>query len=246
MANRNIIIVVVIIIIAAGIIFYGYNQSQEQDSQNSNFRTVVEGPMIEVSPLSYDFDIVKYGDVVSHTFNIKNLGNEPLEILKLSTSCGCTQADIAETDKVIAPGDNVDMTVTFDPAVHDDDSDLGELTRIIYIKTNDLQNPEIEAEITANVFRAEQFKTISVVAKQWSFDPDPIRVNYGDVVRLEITSADVSHGFALADFNINETIEPGQTTIIEFIADKKGTFGFSCSIPCGRDHGQMRGQLIVE
>ena len=45
---------------------------------------------------------------------------------------------------------------------------------------------------------------------------------------------------------INEVIRKDKTTEIEFIADKKGTFTFSCSVPCGSGHLNMKGTLIVE
>jgi hypothetical protein len=111
------------------------------------------GPVIEVDQKTFDFGIVKYGDVSEHIFKITNTGNENLEILKLSTSCGCTKATINEEDKIILPGEAVDMIVTFDPAVHKDDSDLGELQRIVYIRTNDFNNNETEVEIRANVVK---------------------------------------------------------------------------------------------
>jgi heme/copper-type cytochrome/quinol oxidase subunit 2 len=50
----------------------------------------------------------------------------------------------------------------------------------------------------------------------------------------------------IPEFKINEDINPGQKTVINFIADKKGVFDFSCSVACGRGHGQMTGQIIVE
>ena len=91
-----------------------------------------------------------------------------------------------------------------------------------------------------------EVKEFEVIAKQFEFLPNTITVKQGDTVKLSITSADVTHGFAINDFGINETIEPGKTTNIEFVANKKGTFNFYCSIPCGTGHGTMKGQLIVE
>lgn len=86
----------------------------------------------------------------------------------------------------------------------------------------------------------------NVTAKQFSFEPNPIRVKLGDRVRLNITSIDVTHGFSLPDFGISEVLEPGKTTSVEFIANKKGRFAFYCSIVCGAGHTGMRGNIIVE
>ncbi len=86
---------------------------------------------------------------------------------------------------------------------------------------------------------------INVTAKQWEFVPNVITVKKGDNVRLMITSLDVKHGFMLPDFNINKQIEPGETIIVEFMANKTGEFGFRCSVMCGQGHMEQTGKLII-
>ena len=88
-------------------------------------------------------------------------------------------------------------------------------------------------------------KEFSLIAKKWEFVPSRIQVNKGDRIILNIQSADVAHGFALTEFNINERIESGKITKIEFVADREGTFSFFCSVFCGDGHSTMKGQLIV-
>lgn len=152
-------LVILIIALTTGFIYYNLNlrsdnSEQIQESINEPInKTVINGPVIEVSPTAYDFGTVVFGEVAEHVFQIKNSGNQSLKILKLSTSCGCTKASVEEDEKTIAPGDSADMLVTFDPSVHKDDHDLGYITRIVYIKTNDSEKPEIEVEITANVIK---------------------------------------------------------------------------------------------
>src|SRR3989344_2051051 len=80
----------------------------------------------------------------------------------------------------------------------------------------------------------------NVVATQWKFDPGTIKVKQGDKVKLMIKSEDVPHGFRLADFDISERLNPGETVNVEFTADKKGTFNFFCSVPCGAGQGTMK------
>ncbi len=89
-------------------------------------------------------------------------------------------------------------------------------------------------------------KTFNLTAKQFAFEPSTITVNRGDVVKLLITSADTVHGFSLPEFNLSLNIESGKTVVAEFVADKSGTFTFSCSVFCGAGHGAMRGTLIVK
>ncbi|MBI2426522.1 MAG: cupredoxin domain-containing protein [Candidatus Kerfeldbacteria bacterium] len=88
-------------------------------------------------------------------------------------------------------------------------------------------------------------KTFSMTARQWQFDPSTITVDEGDTVILNITSEDVTHGFFISAFDVSETLTPGQTTTVQFVADEDGTFSFSCNISCGSGHSTMRGTLVV-
>ncbi len=89
-------------------------------------------------------------------------------------------------------------------------------------------------------------KEFNITAKKWQFEPSVITVNKGDKVRLVVKSIDVSHGLIISEFGINQELEPGETKIIEFTADKIGTFSFFCSVYCGSGHGEMKGSLIVK
>ncbi len=91
-----------------------------------------------------------------------------------------------------------------------------------------------------------QTKEIEITARNWEFVPETIEVNLGDRVELHIESVEGTHGFMLSEFGINERLEPYQDVHVDFIADKRGTFSFSCSVPCGSGHGRMTGQLIVK
>ena len=85
-----------------------------------------------------------------------------------------------------------------------------------------------------------------LVAQQFEFTPATITVNQGDTVVLNLTSSDVPHGFSLPQFNVSETITPGKTTTVEFVADTTGTFTFACSLVCGSGHAGMSGTLVVK
>lgn len=86
---------------------------------------------------------------------------------------------------------------------------------------------------------------LSVTAKQFEFSPSTITVKKGVPVKLTITSQDVEHGFAIAEFNVNTKLQPGQAAVVEFTPDKAGEFTFFCSVVCGAGHGSMKGKLIV-
>ena len=90
-----------------------------------------------------------------------------------------------------------------------------------------------------------EVKEFKMTAKQFSFEPSTIEVNKGDRVRLIVTSTDVPHGIAIKEYDINERLEVGKPTTIEFTADKQGTFTTYCSVFCGAGHSNMKGKIIV-
>ncbi|MEK6822392.1 MAG: cupredoxin domain-containing protein [Nanoarchaeota archaeon] len=89
-------------------------------------------------------------------------------------------------------------------------------------------------------------KEFDITARKWSFTPDTITVNKGERVILHVRSEDVTHGFSLTTFDVSETLTAGQTTDIEFVADKAGSFNWQCNVFCGTGHGGMKGTLIVK
>ena len=111
-----------------------------------------------------------------------------------------------------------------------------------------VNNADIETKenTTASNKADIETKEFTINAKQSVFEPSTIKVKLGDKVKLTLTSLDVSHGFTLPEFEINETIPAGKSIQIEFIASKKGNFEFYCSVYCGAEHSQMKGTLIVE
>ena len=104
---------------------------------------------------------------------------------------------------------------------------------------NVITNPQTNALTTGET------KEFNIIAKQWDFSPSTITVNQGDKVILNVKSIDVAHGLAIREFGINEYLSPGQTTKIEFTANRKGTYSFFCSVSCGVGHSRMRGTLII-
>ena len=89
-------------------------------------------------------------------------------------------------------------------------------------------------------------RIINVNAFRFDFEPNQITVNKGEKVKLIVTSTDVTHGFALPDYDINVPLPAGKQTAIEFTADKQGSFTFFCSIYCGSGHSSMKGTLAVK
>ena len=104
-------------------------------------------PRIEITPSNMDLGNVTK-DGFNYTFTVRNTGKKTLEIDKVSTSCGCTLAEIESNQ--IRPGESTGLRVTFNPKLMEEEV-KGKISRIIFIKSNDPETPEVEIKITANV-----------------------------------------------------------------------------------------------
>ncbi|MDX1690277.1 MAG: Sec-dependent nitrous-oxide reductase [Acidimicrobiia bacterium] len=82
------------------------------------------------------------------------------------------------------------------------------------------------------------------------YTPDRVEVKEGDRVIWHLTNIDTSkdatHGFAVPGYNINLSLEPGETATVEFDADMDGVFPFYCSEFCSALHLEMAGYFLVE
>ncbi len=82
------------------------------------------------------------------------------------------------------------------------------------------------------------------------FTPEHIKVKEGDKVTMHITNVerarDATHGFAIDGYNINLSIEPGESNTVKFVADKPGVYPFYCTEFCSALHLEMMGYLLVE
>lgn len=99
---------------------------------------------------------------------------------------------------------------------------------------------------------------IRLKALSYIFAPNVVNVFKGDTVRFIITNIDekslyidkpdVVHGFTINGFGkqTGVLLPRGVSAVMEFKADRKGSFDFYCSNFCGPVHHEMRGRLIVE
>lgn len=155
----TVIILVGTFLMAAGLIFGLPKLSQEEAGEGR----------IEISPLEYQAGRVSMAaGLVKHTFEVKNSGQGDLKISGIKTSCMCTTAKLRVEgeespefgmhnnptfwSEKIAAGQTGYLDVTFDPALHGP-AGVGQVLRIIYLSTNDPEQKEAQARLTANVIQ---------------------------------------------------------------------------------------------
>jgi nitrous-oxide reductase len=111
-------------------------------------------------------------------------------------------------------------------------------------------DPNAVASGDEGVVRSGNTVDVYMTAIRSHFNPEHISVRHGDRVRIHLTSLessrDATHGFAIDKYNINVSLEPGESETIEFIADKAGVYPFYCSEFCSALHLEMVGYFFVE
>src|SRR3989338_662514 len=101
------------------------------------------------------------------------------------------------------------------------------------------------------VFEEDNVKVLEVDSANLKFyidgveNPD-IKVKEGDKIKINFRSSEGYHDWAVDEFNAStEGVNPGDTTSVEFVADKKGVFEYYRSVGRHRENG-MKGNFIVE
>ena len=77
------------------------------------------------------------------------------------------------------------------------------------------------------------------------FSLKEIKVKKGDKVKININNTKGTHDFVIDEFGVKKDTPEGKVTVIEFTADKTGSFEYYCSKYSHRTMGQT-GTLIVE
>lgn len=121
-------------------------------------------PKAETAQTTFDLGEIKVSDVKQQDYTLKNSGTKPLQILGVSSSCGCTAGQIiyqGTTSKEysmhsqkgglvaeIAPGDSAIVRLTYRPATM---PVFGAVGRDVYVTTNDPNKQKLTFGIRAIV-----------------------------------------------------------------------------------------------
>ena len=111
-------------------------------------------------------------------------------------------------------------------------------------------NPDIEVVQLVWYPDLEQPDTSEVVVDvsgvPFEFDVKEIKVSEGDTVTINFTTVKGLHDWVVDEFGAaTEKVTDGETSSVTFVADKKGTFEYYCSVGNHRAQG-MVGTLVVE
>jgi len=59
------------------------------------------------------------------------------------------------------------------------------------------------------------------------------------------STPDATHGFAIPRYNVNISLDAGEYTRLEFVADAAGAFAMYCTEFCSALHLEMQGWILV-
>ena len=93
---------------------------------------------------------------------------------------------------------------------------------------------------------ADSTRTIDITVSRYAFSPERIEIRLGEPVRLNVVSADGTHGFQVKKLGLNAHIPAGGRTVTVTLTPREvGTFEINCSEYCGNGHRRMKAWLIV-
>ncbi|MEK7503657.1 MAG: DUF1573 domain-containing protein [Patescibacteria group bacterium] len=162
----NIDPVILGIIIVAVVIFGGITAAIfiSNGTPVENYQaTDVARPGLEISETSFDFGKMKLSEIKTKDLEIKNNGSKPLIISNILTSCDCTFAQFIVNGQAsqkfsmqrdqkwrgeIQPNSAATLKIIYEPRLM---PVKGNVSRSIFFKSNDPQNPSVSIKFTAYV-----------------------------------------------------------------------------------------------
>jgi len=108
-----------------------------QDFSHLSKSELANAPVIKVSSTNVNFGELKQGGLKSQTVTLINKGKTNLEIRNIHSGCYCFRGEV--DIKVVAPGESITLTLTFDSV----GQKIGQMSRGVTIYTNDPKNPEL-------------------------------------------------------------------------------------------------------
>ena len=87
--------------------------------------------------------------------------------------------------------------------------------------------------------------TVRLVADQYAFVPECVKVAVNSAVKFRITSTDVVHGFLLPSTNVNTMIVPGYVAEVRTRFTRPGVYRMPCNEFCGNGHHGMWARVIA-
>ena len=152
---------IVLAVIAIG--FVAFRESQGLVKVATYGIDAVSKPKATVVSSLTDLGKMKVTDEKKAEFTLENTGDKPLQLFRITSSCGCTFGSVtingvkgpefsmhsnSNWTGELPPGQKAIVTVTYKPSIM---PVKGEVTRAVYVSTNDPDNKELTFSVKAYV-----------------------------------------------------------------------------------------------
>jgi cytochrome c oxidase subunit II len=87
--------------------------------------------------------------------------------------------------------------------------------------------------------------TARLIAVQYGFVPDCVKLAVDTPVKFRLTSTDVVHGFLLPATNVNTMVVPGYVAEVRTRFARPGVYSMPCNEFCGNGHHGMWARVSV-
>ncbi len=111
---------------------------------NAQNKLAKEGATLSIEKPFFEFGEIYEGDKVQHVFKFTNIGNQPLIIINVEVTCGCTMPKGWPRDPVM-PGDRAELQVQFNSV-----GQLGKQNKVLTVISNSATG-NARLTISANV-----------------------------------------------------------------------------------------------
>ena len=88
-------------------------------------------------------------------------------------------------------------------------------------------------------------REFTLTARDFAFSPNRVEAQQDELIKITVQSADNAYGFTIDDYRVSKRVPAGGSTVVEFRADRAGTFAFYSNLSNDARHSKMRGQLVV-
>jgi uncharacterized cupredoxin-like copper-binding protein len=161
----------------------------------------------------WDFGYIPQGGSVSHIFQVKNIGEDTLIIIRVRPGCACTMVPLSK-DR-LAPDETTDLEVIFDS----EKIRKGKTTKGVQITSNDPTKPFQDLQFTARVGEANSLVKLDPEEVRFDTILDKKRVEQKVSLeniseeKLSVELIDEPSGFVKLDLD-KRTLKPGEKTEI--------------------------------
>lgn len=121
--------------------------TRDEDFSRLSAADRANAPAVGIEESKYNFQVVTEGDVVEHTFELKNTGGRPLEIREVHSPCQCIA--VKADGRKVKPGAKTQITVKFNTRGY-----AGNQFKQVVVITNDPTSPQQLLEVYGQVVTA--------------------------------------------------------------------------------------------